>query len=256
MATRWAYEAISVDQFKNNRYERLIFDWEMERSQNDWYASFLIPELKTKVKECEFALDKEEYADQFNNNLYKLNKYTSFLSSLSGINNDKLISELNVRHFDTSTVKVAIDRLDSLRLYFRGRSFYATRERDSVLYELEQEIGHDKIVELKRDNYNNYVADILLNAARTDKIYETEDRLVQKADPVYMAPTSKIGRAHFFAPFKFVGKLKIDTLWFNIIAIWIMSAVFSISLYHNLLKKIIDLFESISIPYRKKERRV
>ncbi|MEA1888010.1 MAG: ATP-binding cassette domain-containing protein [Bacteroidota bacterium] len=256
MATRWAYEAISVDQFKNNRYERLIFDCEMERSQNDWYASFLIPDLKKKVKECEFALDRDEYVDQFNNNLFKLNKYVDFLSSLSGIDNARLTSELNSQDFDSSTVRKAIGRLDTLRLYFRDKSLYTTEQRDSILYELEQEVCHEKIVQLKRNNYNNYLADILLNLSRINKIYETENRLVQKADPVYMAPTSRIGRAHFFAPFKIIGELKIDTLWFNIIAMWIMSAVFSITLYYNLLKKLIDFIESISVPQRKKERRV
>ena len=256
MATRWAYEAISVDQFKNNGYERLIFDCEMDRSQNDWYASFLIPDLKMKVRECELVSDRDEYAYQFHNNLYKLNKYISFLSSRSGINNDVLLAELNSQKFDTSTIRKANTSLDSLRSFFRSKSLYSTEQKDSILYILEQEAGHGKILQLKRDNYNNYIADILLNAVSTDKIYETRYRIVQKSDPVYMAPTSRIGRAHFFAPFKYFGELEIDTLWFNVIAIWFMSAVFALTLYFNLLKKLIDIFESISIPLRKRERRV
>ncbi|MBN1387300.1 MAG: ATP-binding cassette domain-containing protein [Bacteroidales bacterium] len=256
MATRWAYEAISVDQFKNNRYEGLIFDCEMDRSQNDWYASFLIPELKMKVKECELAMGKDEYANQFENNLYKLRKYISYLSTRSGIINDGLLSELNGQEFDSATIIKANVSLDRLRAFFRAKSLHSTEKRDSILYLLEQEKGHDKILQLKRNNYNNYLADIVLNAASTDKIYETWYRIVQKSDPIYMSPTSIIGRAHFFAPFKIMGDLKIDTLWFNVIAIWIMSAIFTITLYFNLLKKLIDLFESISFPSRKRERRV
>ncbi|HDZ42035.1 MAG TPA: ATP-binding cassette domain-containing protein [Bacteroidetes bacterium] len=256
MATRWAYEAISVDQFKNNRYERLIFDNEMNLSQNDWYDSFLIPELKKKVKECEFAKGRAEYASHFNNNLNKLNRYIGLLSSLSGIESDSLLSELNVGKFDSATVKRANARLDSLRSFFRAKRIDATSRRDSILNELEKKIGREKILELKRNNYNNYLADIVLNVSSIDKIYETEDQMIQKSDPVYMAPTSRIGRAHFFAPFKYFGNLKIDTLWFNIMAIWLMSAAFMLSLYFNVLKKIIDLLESISFSWRKREPRV
>lgn len=256
MATRWAYEAITVDQFKNNRYERLIFDHEMDISQIDWYESFLIPNLKIKVKECELAMGRDEYAVHFNDNLLKLNRYIGMLSSLSGIESDLLRSEFNTRSFDTVTVKKANVYLDSLRSFFRSGRMSATAERDSLLNDLEMKLGREKILELKRNNYNNYLADILLNVASTDKIYETEDRIIQKSDPVFMAPTSNVGRAHFFAPYKTIGGLKIDTLWFNIMAIWLMSAVFMATLYYNTLKKLIDLVESISLPWRKRERRV
>ena len=48
MVTRWAYEAISVEQFKSNKFEKPFFNYDMEISQNDWYASFLVPTLKVK----------------------------------------------------------------------------------------------------------------------------------------------------------------------------------------------------------------
>ncbi len=256
MATRWAYEAITVDQFKNNRYEKQIFNYEMDRSQNDWYASFLIERLQQKVTECELVMGDDEYAYQFGNNLYKLEYYISFLSSRSGINNDVLLSELNSQEFDTSTIRKANASLNELRTIYRAKSLNATEKRDSILDVLEQKESREKILQLKRGNYNNYLANILLNEASTDKIYETRYRIVQKSEPVYMLPTSIIGRAHFFAPFKIIGAAKIDTLWFNVIAIWLMSAIFAIALYFNLLKKLIDFFESISFPSRKRERRV
>ena len=48
MATRWAYEAITVEQFKSNRYEKPIFEYDMEISQNDYIARTLISELSNK----------------------------------------------------------------------------------------------------------------------------------------------------------------------------------------------------------------
>ena len=253
MATRWAYEAIAVDQFKNNKYEKLIFDSEVTISQNDWYGSFLIPELKTKVQECEIARGKEEHADHFNNNLAKLRRYIGMLSSLSGIESPGLLAEMNSISFNDSTAVRADRQLDSLRSFFREQRLEAMEQRDSILYRVEQQEGRERIIQMKQNNYNNYLADILLNSNSTDKIYENESLLVQKSDPVFMKPTSRVGRAHFFAPFKYFGGLRIDTLWFNVMAIWLMSVFFIVTLYYNTLKKLVDLIESINLPFQKRE---
>ena len=37
MVTRWAYEALMVEQFKSNKFEKPFFQYDMEISQNDWY---------------------------------------------------------------------------------------------------------------------------------------------------------------------------------------------------------------------------
>jgi hypothetical protein len=50
MTTRWSYEAITVEQFKSNRYERNFFKYDMDISQYSWYTSFLIPRLRVKVQ--------------------------------------------------------------------------------------------------------------------------------------------------------------------------------------------------------------
>ena len=42
MAARWSFEALAVEQFKNNKYERNFFRYNLEISQNDWYSAFLI----------------------------------------------------------------------------------------------------------------------------------------------------------------------------------------------------------------------
>jgi hypothetical protein len=49
MVTRWAYEALCVEQFKTNKFEKRFFYYDMAISQNDWYSSFLVPALKAKV---------------------------------------------------------------------------------------------------------------------------------------------------------------------------------------------------------------
>jgi hypothetical protein len=121
------------------------------------------------------------------------------------------------------------------------------------LYTLKtEEMGHENFVRSREMDYNESLADIMLNRLTTSKIFETDKRLIQKADPVYMKPGSKYGRAHFFAPYKMIGNLKIGTLVFNVIVIWIMTFLLIVSLYYNLLKRLILFLEKQRLPFWRK----
>jgi len=65
---------------------------------------------------------------------------------------------------------------------------------------------------------------------------------------VLMEPLSRNGRAHFYAPYKKIGNLRIGTLWFNMLYVWWMNTTFFIILYFDLLRKLLNLFERINIP--------
>jgi hypothetical protein len=67
-----------------------------------------------------------------------------------------------------------------------------------------------------------------------------------------MAPGSKCGRAQFFAPYKQIGNLKIETLIFNMLAVWIMILVLFVTLYYNVLKRFIGFLESLKLPILRK----
>ena len=95
-------------------------------------------------------------------------------------------------------------------------------------------MGEEDFISMRGKNYNENLANIVLNRMATSKIYDAEDRFIQKADPVFMPPGSKSGRAHFFAPYKQIGNLKIGTLLFNIIVIWMMILFLFITLYYNI----------------------
>ncbi len=52
MASRWAYEALAVEQAKNNRYDRNFYVYEQQKSEAQFRVSFLIPRLLLKLDEC------------------------------------------------------------------------------------------------------------------------------------------------------------------------------------------------------------
>jgi ABC-type multidrug transport system ATPase subunit len=252
MVTRWAYEAMSVEQFRSNRFEKPFFKYDMDISQNDWYASFLLPTLKVKVNECLAAGKDPVYKESTEENFEKINYHISDLSSVSGIKPGSWVNGLNYEGFNESVAGSAKQYLDSLRGAFRIKSRLISNSRDSLIRQIESRMGVEQFVAMRQKNYNENLANFLLNRLVTNKIYEADDKLIQKADPVFMRPGSKYGRAHFYAPYKQIGELKIGTLLFNLIVIWLMISGLFVTLYYNILKRFIAFLESSKLPIIRK----
>jgi hypothetical protein len=142
--------------------------------------------------------------------------------------------------------------LDSLKTSFRIKSRLISYERDSLYKQISNKMGETRFINMRAENYNENLANVVLNRLATNKIYDADDELIQKADPVFMAPGSKYGRAHFFAPYKQIGNLKIETLIFNMITIWFMIAVLFVTLYYNILKRFIRFLETLKLPILRK----
>ena len=248
MVTRWAYEAISVEQFRSNKSEKPFFKYDMEISQNDWYASYLCPSLKVKVDECLIAGKNPDYRKTSENNLKQLNYHISDLSSLSGISPGEWITNFNYQGFNEIVADEAKILIDNLKIHFRGVSRSFSHKRDSLYKQIAGKVGEEQFIKNRENHYNKSLADFLLNRMNTSKIYEDEDRLIQKSDPVFMRPGSRHGRAHFFAPYKQIGDLKIGTLLFNVVAIWLMNIILFITLYYNVLKRFVKYLELLNLP--------
>jgi hypothetical protein len=83
------------------------------------------------------------------------------------------------------------------------------------------------------------------------KTIESDGKLIRKYTPAYMDPSSSFGRAHLYAPHKKLGNLEIDTLWFNVGVIWLFTLALYITLYFDVLRKVLTRFENVRI--RKKQ---
>jgi ABC-type multidrug transport system ATPase subunit len=247
MVTRWAYEALMVEEFKSNKFEKPFFKYEMDISQTGWYTSFLIPTLKVKIDECKAAGKNPIYKELSGNNLRKLNFHLKELSSETGLFPGSWISSMNYSGFNDFTGDQAKKFIDTLSVSLRTRNRIMSERKDSLVKTIEKKMGEAEFQKLKEANYNESLMNMVLNRLNTNKIYESDNKLIQKADPVFMKPGSKYGRAHFFAPYKMLGNMKIDTLLFNVIAIWIMTILLFVTLYLNALKRFIEFLETLPI---------
>jgi hypothetical protein len=248
MTMRWAYEAMAVEQYRSSEYMKPYFPTEMMISRYDWQSSFLIPELKKKSNECAFAAGKPGYADLYRGNLEKLSYHIGELSREAGLDPWPASRVIAREPFNTDASYIVNDFLDSLQKSIRAKFLSYTAVKDQITDSLVRLKGEDELVRIRTATHNNELADMVLNHTVQKKIYETDDRLIQKSDPVLMMPGSRTGRAHFYAPFKMLGNLRISTLWFNMMIIWLMNIFLFVTLYYNILKRLLNLLERINIP--------
>jgi ABC transport system ATP-binding/permease protein len=246
MTARWSFEALAVEQFKNNKYERNFFNDKLEIYQNDWYAFFLIKALKTDLWQCKKYRDSAGYHQVVNDNFYKLNYYADRLNELSGFGPiaGDWKSSLNREKFDSATASIAEHYLNRLENHFKYLRKAGMASKDS----LEKKIGREKLMELHENYENKKLNEFMLNETEKDKLIETPEKMIQKYAPAYMRPVSNYGRAHFYSPYKKIGNIPIDTFWFNIIVLWVVILILYMALYYNLLPKLLSFIGNLRVP--------
>jgi hypothetical protein len=255
MATRWSYEAIMVEGFRDNRYNRATFDYRLEIEQNNYYKDELIKNLRDQVVNYILQRQKNPAEQENISRKLKLLKYHVLqIECLTGIKPGKWIDKLNLNSFNQLTADAVNSFFNEANDYFIAENREFREKITEIENSLYDRLDENSIARLATDYNNQRLADIVLNQGDLKALpyYEKKNRWIQKSTPIFMKPTSVTGRAHFFAPYKQVGGLQINTLAFNIIAIWIMVFFLYLALYYNLLKRFIDYLESMRIPLWRK----
>ena len=249
MTARWSFEALAVDQFRNNAYEKPVFTSNMEASQNYYYATFLLNDrLNRDLQICNYYNDSADYSDITNECFARLNYHIDNLSGLSGIEYGEWKESLNPSGFNAEVEESTAGYLDSIKDYFKNKDKHATYVTERIIDSLENDLGTEAYLALREDYENEELRTLVLDMLNRDRILETPGKYIQKFEPGYMKATSKYGRAHFYAPYKYLGNIEIDTYWFNIIVIWLVSLLLYLVLYFNILQKLMTWFGNLRLP--------
>jgi ABC-type multidrug transport system ATPase subunit len=248
MTARWSFEALAVKQFKDNKYEKNFFVYDVEESQNNYYAAFLINSyLKSYLIECDMYQNDNDKVAVLKDNFSKLKYHIDELSVLAGMTPGNWFNSLTPEQFGPDINKSAAEYLDLLRSHFNKRKIHATSLRDSVSKFIVDLKGLDNYVLLQNNYENNRLSDIVLDRPTIKASYATSDRIIQKYEPGFMKPKAKYGRAHFYAPVKNIGNIEIDTYWFNLAVIWIVSVLLYVVLYYKVLQRLIIFYGNLRI---------
>ena len=251
MVSRWAYEALSVTQFKDNKFEKSFFEVEQKESVANYKNAYWAPYLLEESDDCITMASKGDIKNpDFQKGLTLIHnefdeekkdepsfKYDASLFTAAAKGDAKALQSIHaviVKLKDDYSEKF-IEINTSKDAAISG--LMADPKKKAFFYDRQQRF------------YNDRLADVVKGAKEKKKLVELDGHLIPKIDPVFFVPEKPANplnyRAHLYSPIKYFMGIKFDTLWFNVMMIWIMTIMGYISLYYGLLGKFIDWLSNI-----------
>jgi ABC-type multidrug transport system ATPase subunit len=250
MASRWAYEAMAVHQFTQNTFEKPYYDYDKLESQADFRSSYLVDELEKKRR---FIADN---VDEKNDSVrHIVEKDLAIVQSIlvndyfkKGLEKE-LASPWTVASFTPDFNKKLETFLTAYRKFYQDIFNKAVSAREAVIFQLEKDknAGYN-LNDHKNRYYNESLADLVKNIDEKDRIIEFKGRLLQQINPVFQEPKPEHPldyRTHFFAPQKNLFGALVSTYWFDTLVIWVMTLLLYLTLYFELLRKLINSFDNM-----------
>jgi len=259
MASRWAFEAYMVTQFKDNPFERQFYPLDKQIAMADYKRLYLIPTLESKLAYC--VNNRRSWRNPRDEKLARafelLRNEIQYELASTGATFPEL-PLIATGKFDSTVYLRTASFLKSLKQKYSSRLNRASGEKEKLVNSLTATAEHEAMYKSFHDRYvNGAVSDAVKNMTSSDRIVEYEGRLVQKIFPVYMdehRPAHLFDiSANLYQPTKHFLGYHIDTLYFNIGVIWSMTAFLFITLYFDLLKKLVAVLEG-NRKYRRKDR--
>ncbi len=248
MTSRWAYEALALEQFENNAYNKHFYLVEREISQNNYNSSFLVPALKTRIENVKRSLKLGEDLARVDQILFVVKNMVAELTGADGKPFAR-IDDICREKFNDTVADELLMFLDDFKAMSEKKQYAASQQKDRIYERLLDECGgRAALVALQSSSQNKRLDEYLLNKNDLDKVIESNSgRLIQMKDPAYHKARFRNGRSHFYAPVKRVGNMEIPTFWFNIAFIWLTTIILYVALKFTLLKKLLEALGNIKI---------
>lgn len=254
MVSRWAFEALAVKQFKDNKYMSWFFDLEKEMTQEDYKSSVLINELKRMT---DLAYDWKQNNRPESDVTSRLNIIKNEIEKLD---NEKAISGFQYAGMLKSPV-FNREIADSVKVHlsrhqkFHMQRYKETREkRDLLIDKINLGYGDQWLYEQKMKYHNKSLETMMLNRDLLKLFRETPNGIMQKTAPVYKSPDFKNGRAHFLSSQKNIFGFSVDTYWFNVSFIGLLCVFLYIALYFDWLRRLLAVLSGTKIHKDKSTR--
>ncbi len=258
MASRWAFEAAMVSQFKDNDFEREFYIYDKLMAEADYRKIYYIPELETRLDYINLQYtnkDKEVREDVARVMTLLHNEISRELNDAGGIK-FPMLDNLTLERFTPEVHTATVDLIDRLKRHYIQRYNKADQAKDQKVNSLTRTAEKEKeFTQFREDYENEAIASLVKNVEELHRIIETDGKLVQKIYPIYKDPDPDHivdFDAQFYMPKKHFLNQNIDTFFFNLAVIWSMTLVLSIALYYEILKKVIDGLGNISNPLPKR----
>lgn len=230
MTARWAYEAIAVEQYKNNEFHKYTFDEKLAQESTGFTLYYRIPEIENIIYTLQEARKSGKnkgdgyyllLRNEMNTLQGKENAFSYITSTMTEADFSQLSKELI--HIQDSISEVHQKAVDIHTAARKKRDdSYASKE----------------VIQQMRKNYvNEKLEETLTGRYFKQRLIYYNHHIVQIDNPVFHISESKIGRSHFYAPYKMVLGQRIEVLTYNLAIIWLMIIALGLLLYTDMLRK-------------------
>jgi ABC-type multidrug transport system ATPase subunit len=252
IAARWAYEGLATYQFTHNAYEKHFYKWEKLNSSANLKANFLLKELINKLTFVERNLGDPQEAEKVAYNLSVVrneirDEYRERMLMAEEVETPSyymqgMLDRLYPGQISEEDIQYTMEYLMSLKQFYSNTFKNSGKEIDRIKGEFDLEV----LKKLEREYSNEKLEEMVKNNKTFNYYTEYRGDMIQKRDPIYLDPTNRFIRAHFYAPRKMVAGIFIPTLWVNVFVIWFMTLLLYLLLYFRVLKRALDFLETLS----------
>jgi len=258
MASRWAFEAYMVSQFKDNPFEKQFYKFDQKENQADYKRVYYLPALNS---ELEYILNhRSQWRDNSDDSKVKQSVnllHDEIKSELSTLGEDKFpeIEKLVIGKFDSTTLEKTSNFLLKLEKYYDLRHSNAINDKEKLI--LEQTKTPEEMAsfnDMRLRYQNESVNQLVENSSSPTRIVKWKGKLIQKIYPIYFddhRPSNQLDfRGNFYIPQKYFLGQRWDTFYFNIAVIWTMTIFLYAALYFEWIRKLVVAIEN-RLKYKK-----
>ncbi len=255
MASRWAFEALAVNQFKENAYNKQFYEHKREIALADYYSTYYVPSLETHLSavgnKFDFLVANPDSIKVVKKHLEILKYEIDRQLKLVGKNNFSNVNAIDLSTFNREIYEETELFLKNLKRFYRNKNQRWNNKLDSVKQLLtDTPYGLQLQQFLRIKNYNYTLNEMLEGKNKTTRIADGNGKLIQKIYPIYYQPNeSKLIEiaSQFYSPEKVIAYKKIDTLYVNMLVIIFMTLFLTISLYYDWLRKLMNGIEDFRL---------
>jgi ABC transport system ATP-binding/permease protein len=250
ITARWGYEALAVNQFISNDYEKLFYGFDKKISEAKYKKDYWNTQMKGKLENILKDVSQLTRSPGFTDDLLLVQR--EFRKEMTVTPNIRfsLIDSLVPQKVNVHAIKEAFKHQERLKDHYVRIWNDALEQRDGLVTRLQNE-NKAAFLKLRDQQANESLEEFVTNENETLKTVEFDGEIVQKFDPIYMDPAHPFIRAHFYSPVKKVFGKNYGTFAVNVAVLWVMTLLLYTALYFRLLKKAIDSGE---ILFGKKKR--
>ena len=240
MVSRWAFEALSVEQFRGNGYMTDFFEEEKELSRVRYLSDLLLTELLGRVEFIAGQINTGKQAKNFASKLAIIRNEIKELDRDEVLRSLAVVDSITPEKFSVRIAGFTTHHLKELQNFYLTRKNGLRKQMDDKVFKLNHKFGKNYLFDLKQKYHNLAIENLVMNGGSNEYYRETSSGLMQKVAPVYKIPDFNFGRAHFLASEKRVFSVSVPTLAFNVLVIWLMTIFLYVALYFDWIRKILN----------------